>query len=135
MLKISHSSVFVDDQDKARRFYTEVLGFVVKHDLPVGEFNWLTVVSPAGPEGVELLLEPNDNPAAEAFQSAVYAQGIPATMFTVDDVRAEHERLTGIGVAFQGPPTEAGGVVIADFDDTRGNLIRIVQAASSSSTP
>jgi len=129
VLKISHSSVFVDDQDKARRFYTQVLGFDVKHDFPVGAFNWLTVVSPAGPEGVELLLEPNDNPAAKTFQAAVYAQGIPATIFTVDDVHGEYESLSARGVAFQGPPTEAGGVVIADFDDTCGNLIRIVQVA------
>lgn len=128
MLKISHSSVFVDDQDKARRFYTEVLGFVVKHDLPVGAFKWLTVVSPADPEGVELLLEPNDNPAALTFQTAIYGQGIPATMFSVDDAHAEHQRLTKLGVEFRMPPTEADGVTSAIFDDTCGNLISIVHA-------
>lgn len=105
MLKISHSSVFVADQDRARRFYTEILGFVVKHDLPIGAFNWLTVVSPVAPEGVELVLEPNDNPAAKAYQQAIHGQGIPATMFEVADVRAEHERLTALGVDFQAPPT------------------------------
>ncbi len=129
MLKISHSSIFVDDQDKARRFYTEVLGFAIKHDLPVGDFNWLTVVSPAGPEGVELLLEPNDNPAAKTYQTAIYGQGIPATMFSVDDVHAEHQRLTARGVSFRAEPTEAAGVTTAIFDDTCGNLITIAQAS------
>jgi catechol 2,3-dioxygenase-like lactoylglutathione lyase family enzyme len=129
VLKISHCSVFVADQGKARRFYTDVLGFAVKHDLPVGDFNWLTVVSAAGPEGVELLLEPNDNPAAKAYQEAIYGQGIPATMFTVDDIGGEYDRLTGLGVVVQAPPTEVGGVVSAVFDDTCGNLISVVQAS------
>lgn len=128
MLRITHSSVLVDDQAKARRFYTEILGFVVQHDLPVGDFNWLTVVSPAGREGVELVIEPNDNPAASTFQAAIRGQGIPATMFSVDDVQREYERLTGLGVVFQAPPTDAAGPPSAVFDDTCGNWIMIVQA-------
>ena len=127
MLKITLTSVLVDDQEKAHRFYTEVLGFVTKHDLPLGEFRWLTVVSPDGPEGIELLLEPNDNPAAKTFQEAIYAQGIPATQFSVDDIDREYERLTRLGVAFRAAPTESGGVSSAVFDDTCGNLIVLVQ--------
>jgi predicted enzyme related to lactoylglutathione lyase len=117
----------VDDQDKAMKFYTEVLGFVVKHDVPVGEFRWLTVVSPEGPEGVELLLEPNQNPAAKVFQKALYEQGIPLTSFAVEDIRSEYERLKKRGVAFHSEPAVMGNVTVAVFDDTCGNLIQIVQ--------
>lgn len=127
-LKITLASIFVDDQEKARRFYTEVLGFVTRHDLPVGDFKWLTVVSPAGPEGIELLLEPNDNPAAKTYQAALYAQGIPATQFAVDDLDREYERLTSLGVVFRAAPAEVGGVASAVFDDTCGNLIVLAQA-------
>ena len=128
MLRIMLTSVFVDDQEKAHRFYTEVLGFVTKHDLPVGEFKWLTVVSADGPAGIELLLEPNDNPAARTFQEAVYGQGIPATQFSVDDLDHEYQRLTTRGVVFKGAPTESDGVASAVFDDTCGNLVLLVQA-------
>src|SRR5215208_7325358 len=104
-MRIHLSSVLVDDQDKALRFYTEVLGFEKKQDLPVGEYKWLTVVSPEERDGVELLLEPNDNPAARTFQDAVYEQGIPLAAFAVDDVQGEYERLKKLGVAFKGEPT------------------------------
>ena len=130
MIKITVSSVLVDDQAKALRFYTDVLGFVKKHDTPVGEFRWLTVVSPAAPDGVELLLEPNENPAAKTFQAAIYEQGIPATTFAVDDIDAEYERLRKLGVVFRGAPTAMEGVSIAVFEDTCGNLISLHQVAS-----
>ena len=109
------------------RFYTEILGFLKKSDIPVGEFKWLTVVSPEGPGDIELLLEPNDNPAAETYQKASYEQGIPAASFEVADIQTVFERLTKLGVAFTTPPTDAGPVTIAVFDDTCGNLIQIVQ--------
>ncbi len=128
MVKIALASVLVDDQDKALRFYTEVLGFVKKQDLPVGAFRFLTVVSPEGPDDIELLLEPNDNPAAKTFQQAIYAQGIPATSFAVDDIQAEYERMSELGVAFRTEPTPAGPVTVAVFDDTCGNLIQLHQA-------
>jgi catechol 2,3-dioxygenase-like lactoylglutathione lyase family enzyme len=127
-MKIKLTSVLVDDQDKALRFYTEVLGFKKKQDFPVGEFKWLTVVSPEEPDGVELLLEPNDNPAARTFQEAVYGQGIPLAAFAVDDVRGEYERLKELGVVFKGEPTEGPGPSAAVFDDTCGNLIQVYQA-------
>lgn len=127
-MKISLTSVFVNDQDKALRFYTEVLGFVKKHDFPVGEFKWLTVVSPEGPDDVELLLEPNDNPAASTYQQAIYEQGIPGAAFAVDDVQEEYERLKKLGVAFTMEPTSAGEVIRAVLDDTCGNLILLYQA-------
>ena len=98
-MKITVTSVFVDDQDKALNFYTNVLGFIKKTDVPVGDFKWLTVVSPDAPDGVELLLEPNDNPAARTFQQAIHQQGIPATSFGVDDIHKEHARLKSLGVA------------------------------------
>jgi catechol 2,3-dioxygenase-like lactoylglutathione lyase family enzyme len=126
-MKIKLSSVFVDDQDKALNFYTEILGFVKKHDIPLGEFKWLTVVSPDGPDDIELLLEPNNNPAAKAFQEAIFTQGIPATAFVVDDVEQEFEKLTELGVVFHQKPTQAGPVIIAVFNDTCGNLIQIYQ--------
>jgi catechol 2,3-dioxygenase-like lactoylglutathione lyase family enzyme len=124
-LKINLTSVFVDDQDKALRFYTDILGFVKKSDVPVGEFKWLTVVSPEEPNGVELLLEPNDNPAAKTFQKAIFEQGIPATSFAVADVQKEYERLKKLGVAFTTEPTDTGPVTIAVLNDTCGNLIQI----------
>ena len=126
-MKITVTSVFVDDQDKALKFYTEILGFVKKTEMPAGDFRWLTVVSPDAPDGVELLLEPNDNPAAKTYQQAIYRQGIPATSFGVDDIHKEYERLKKLGVAFAMEPTAAGPVTLAVFDDTCGNLIQIAQ--------
>jgi catechol 2,3-dioxygenase-like lactoylglutathione lyase family enzyme len=124
-MKINLTSVFVDDQAKALAFYTDVLGFVKKTDMPTGEHRWLTVVSPEAPDGVELLLEPNDHPAAQAYQQAIVADGLPATSFAVDDVRAEFDRLSEKGVTFVQPPTEMGPVTTAVLDDTCGNLIQI----------
>jgi predicted enzyme related to lactoylglutathione lyase len=126
-VRISHSGVFVGDQDKALKFYTETLGFVKKHDIPVGEFRWLTVVSPDDPDGTELLLEPNDNPVAQTFQKGLFEQNIPATLFTVTDIHAEYEKLKSLGVDFIMEPMEAGGVTIAILDDTCGNLIQMLQ--------
>lgn len=124
-MRVIYNSVFVDDQEKALAFYTDVLGFVKKEDVPVGEFRWLTVVSPDDRDGTELLLEPNENPAAAQFQKAIFEQGIPATSFGVDDVQAEYERLTALGVEFNVEPTDYGTYSIASFDDTCGNLIQI----------
>jgi catechol 2,3-dioxygenase-like lactoylglutathione lyase family enzyme len=124
-MKINVTSIHVDDQARALAFYTDVLGFVKKTDLPAGEHRWLTVVSPEAPDGVELLLEPNDHPAARAYQEALAADGLPATSFAVDDVHAEYERLTAAGVTFVQPPTEMGPVTTAVLDDTCGNLIQI----------
>ena len=126
-MRINLTSVYVDDQDKALRFYTEVLGFVKKTDVPPGEYRWLTVVSPDAPDGVELLLEPDAHPAAKAFKEALAADGIPLTQFAVDDVAAEHERLRGLGVLFTQEPVDMGPVTTAVFDDTCGNLIQIAQ--------
>lgn len=126
-MKIRLTSVFVDDQDKALRFYTEVLGFVKKQDFPVGAFKWLTVASSEEPDGVELLLEPNDNPAASTFQQAVFQQGIPVATFNVDDIQAEYERMKALGVRFTMQPTSMGPATVAVFDDTCGNLIQIAQ--------
>ena len=126
-MRITLTSVFVSDQDEALRFYTETLGFVKKHDVPVGEFKWLTVVSPDDPDGTELLLEPNDNPVAQEFQSGLFDQGIPAASFGVMDIHAEYEKLRLLGVAFVMEPTEMANVTIAVFDDTCGNLIQIMQ--------
>ena len=106
-MKIQLTSIFVDDQDKALKFYVDVLGFVKKHDEPVGEFKWLTVVSPDGPDDIELLLEPNDNPAAKTYQKAIFEQGIPHTAFAVDDIHKEYERLKEQGVVFTMEPTES----------------------------
>lgn len=127
VIKIKLSSVIVDDLAKALEFYTKVLGFVKKTDLPVGEARWLTVVSPEGPADIELLLEPNGNPAAKTFQKAIFEQGIPATAFSTDDVQQEYERMKKLGVAFRTEPTKMGPVTIAVFDDTCGNLIQLVQ--------
>lgn len=127
-MKIKLSSVMVNDQDKALRFYTEVLGFVKKTDIPVGPARWITVVSPEGPDDIELVLEPNGNPASQVYQKALYEQGIPLTAFAVDDVQKEFERLKGLGVTFTMEPTEVGPqTIVAVFDDTCGNLIQIFQ--------
>ena len=126
-MKIIVTSLFVQDQDKALKFYTETLGFVKKHDVPAGEFRWITLVSPDNQEGTELVLEPNDNPAAKEYQEKLFEQGIPATMFGVSDVRKEYDRLLKQGVTFTMEPTEMGNVTIAVFDDTCGNLIQILQ--------
>ncbi|MDI3419217.1 VOC family protein [Streptomyces luteolus] len=125
-MKIHLTSVFVDDQTKAERFYTEILGFVKKHDVPVGgEDRWLTVVSPEEAEGTELLLEPAGHPAVKPYRDALVADGIPIAQFAVTDVQAEYERLTGLGVHFTQEPVEMGPVTTAVFDDTCGNLIQI----------
>lgn len=129
-MRIKLTSVMVDDQDKAVRFYTEVLGFQKKHDIPVGEYRWITVVSPEGPDDVELALEPNANPAGKAFQDAMFAQGIPVAAFEVADMAAEVARLSASGVAFTRPPTPAGPVTIAVLADTCGNLIQLYQPAA-----
>ena len=126
-MKIKLTSVLVDDQDKALTFYTEVLGFVKKADFPVGEFKWLTVVSPEEPDGTELLLEPNANPAAKTFQKAIFEQGIPLTAFAVEDIQKEYERMKKLGVVFRSEPTKTEEATIAVFDDTCGNLIQIYQ--------
>ena len=125
-MRINLSSVLVDDQERAHRFYTDVLGFVTKHDVPLGEHRWLTVVSPQDPDGVELLLEPDGHPAAGPFKAALVDDGIPYTSFAVDDVHAEFDRLRGHGVRFTQEPLEMGPVTTAVFDDTCGNLIQIV---------
>lgn len=128
-MKIDLASVFVDDTNKALKFYTEVLGFSKKIHIP--EMNWITVVSPDEPEGTQLLLEPNDNPAAEAYQKAIFAQGIPATSFGVIDIEREYEWLVKNGVEFTMRPSKTVGAVIAVFNDTCGNLIQIHQTRAS----
>jgi catechol 2,3-dioxygenase-like lactoylglutathione lyase family enzyme len=127
MIRIAVASLYVDDQDKALAFYTDVLGFERRHDIPLGEFRWLTVASPAGPEGVELLLEPNQNPIAATYQRSLYEAGIPATTFASDDIHAECARLAGLGVRFTREATRNGQVTSAVFDDTCGNLIGLHQ--------
>lgn len=127
-MRIHLTSVFVDDQDKALRFYTEVLGFVKKTEVPVGKDRWLTVVSPQDPGGAELLLEPDGHPAVQPYKTALVKDGIPAASFAVDDVPAEFARLRGLGVRFTQEPLEAGPVTVAVLDDTCGNLIQIVHA-------
>jgi len=126
-MRINVCSVFVDDQDKALAFYTDVLGFVKKTEIPLGEAKWLTVVSPDSPDGVELLLEPDGHPAVKPFKEALVNDGIPFTSFAVDDVHQEHERLRQLGVTFTQAPAEMGPVTTAVFDDTCGNLIQIAQ--------
>jgi catechol 2,3-dioxygenase-like lactoylglutathione lyase family enzyme len=127
-MKIHLTSVFVDDQEKALRFYTDVLGFVKKHDVPLGADRWLTVVSPEDPEGTELLLEPSGHPAVQPYKTALVQDGIPAASFSVDDVRAEFERLRELGVYFTQEPLEMGSLTTAILDDTCGNLIQIVHS-------
>lgn len=124
-MKIVVTSVLVDDQDKALDFYTSILGFVKKTDIPLGEARWLTVVSPDAPDGTELLLEPDNHPACKPFKQALVEDGIPFTSFAVSDVQAEYKRLQAAGVVFTQPPVEMGQLTTAVFDDTCGNLIQI----------
>lgn len=124
-MRINLTSVMVDDQDRALRFYTDTLGFQLKHDIPMGEARWITVVSPDNPDGTELVLEPDGHPAAKPFKDALVTDGIPFTAFEVDDVPAEFDRLSRLGVRFTQQPTEMGPVVTAVLDDTCGNLIQI----------
>jgi catechol 2,3-dioxygenase-like lactoylglutathione lyase family enzyme len=126
-MKIKLNSVLVQDQERALRFYTEVLGFKKKMDLPAGEFRWLTVVSPEEPDGTEVVLEPNANPAAATYQRALFEAGIPLTAFAVDNIELEHQRLKALGVGFRSDPTDAGGAIVAVFEDTCGNLVQIYQ--------
>ena len=126
-MKIVVTSVLVDDQEKALQFYTQKLGFIKKHDVPMGEFRWLTLVSPDSLDGVELLLEPDQHPAARPFKQALVADGIPCTLFRVDDVQAEFSRLQALGVTFTQPPVQFGPVTTAVLDDTCGNLIQLQQ--------
>ena len=126
-MKISLSSIPVRNQQHALRFYTDILGFSVKTDIPMGEFRWLTVVSPAAPEGAQLVLEPNAHPAAKAYQDALRSDSIPITAFEADDLASEFERLSGLGVKFSGEPTDVGTAIIAMFEDTCGNLIQIYE--------
>ncbi len=126
-MKIKITSVMVKDQAKALEFYTAVLGFVKKTDISMGEYRWLTVVSPEGSDEIELLLEPCVLPAAQTFQKALYDAGIPLTMFFVDHIDREYERLEKLGVSFRSKPTKAGPATVAVFEDTCGNLIQICQ--------
>jgi predicted enzyme related to lactoylglutathione lyase len=126
-MKIIVTSIFVEDQDKALEFYSETLGFVKKHDVPTGEYRWITLVSPEDQKGTELLLEPNQHPAAKEYQEKLFAEGIPVTMFGVADIHAEYKRLVEKGVKFIMEPTKMGELTIAVFDDTCGNLIQIMQ--------
>jgi predicted enzyme related to lactoylglutathione lyase len=126
-MRIKLTSVYVDDQEKALKFYTEVLRFVKKQEFPVGKFKWLTVVSPEDPDGVQLLLEPDENPAAKAFKAALFGQGTPLASFFVDDIRREAERMKQLGVTFTMEPTQVGPTAVAIFDDTCGNLIQLTQ--------
>ncbi len=124
-MRITLASVLVDDQEKALRFYTDVLGFVKKTEVPLGEHRWLTVVSPEDPDGVELVLEPDEHPAVRPFKAALMADGIPFTSFAVKDVHAEADRLRALGVTFTQEPTQMGPVTTAVLDDTCGNLIQL----------
>lgn len=126
-MQITLSSIFVEDQDRALQFYTEVLGFEKKHDIPMGEFRWLTVTSPEGAHGVELVLEPMAFPPARIYQKALYDAGIPITAFMSSDIHAEFQRLKARGVQFRGEPTNMGPVTVVLFDDTCGNLINLAQ--------
>jgi catechol 2,3-dioxygenase-like lactoylglutathione lyase family enzyme len=128
-MRISYASMLVDDQERALRFYTEVLGFVLKHDVPMGDARWITLVSPNDPAGTQLILEPDQYPAAQHFKNSLIADGIPYTAFVVDDVYAEYARLLNLGVRFTQEPTEMGAVTTAVFDDTCGNLIQIQNSA------
>ncbi|HEY3084154.1 MAG TPA: VOC family protein [Candidatus Dormibacteraeota bacterium] len=126
-MRIKTTSVLVDDQDKALKFYTDVLGFQKKTEIPLGEHRWLTVTSPEEPDGVELLLEPDDHPAAKPFKEALVADGIPFASFAVEDIWGEFARIRELGVRFTQEPADMGMVKTAVFDDTCGNLIQIVQ--------
>lgn len=125
MPRINITSVYVDDQERALAFYTDVLGFEKKTDVPAGEHRWLTVVSPDEPDGVELLLEPDEHPAAKEYKKALVADGIPFTSFAVEDCHRAHDELAAKGVRFVQPPTEMGPVTVAVLDDTCGNLIQL----------
>jgi catechol 2,3-dioxygenase-like lactoylglutathione lyase family enzyme len=128
MIRVAVSNVYVEDQDKALRFYTEVLGFEKRQEIPLGAHRWLTVGTPgAGEHAVELLLEPTDNPIAQEYQQGLFRQGIPAATFAVDDLAAEYARLTGLGVVFTTPPTTNGPLTTAVLDDTCGNLVTLAQ--------
>jgi glyoxylase I family protein len=131
-MRIKLTSVMVDDQAKALKFYTEVFGFVKKHDIPVGEYRWITVVSPEAPSEVELALEPNANPAGKTFQEALFKQGIPATAFEVSDVEQEYRRLRALNVVFTREPKREGPITIAICADTCGNLIQLYQPPAAS---
>lgn len=128
-LQIRLTQVFVNDQDRAKTFYTETLGFLPKHDVPAGGARWITVVSAADPDGAELLLEPNLHPASQAYTAALLADGIPAAQFAVDDVPAEYDRLSALGVRFTQEPTAMGPVTKAVLDDTCGNLVQLMHYA------
>jgi catechol 2,3-dioxygenase-like lactoylglutathione lyase family enzyme len=128
-MRIKLTSIMVDNQDKALKFYTEIFGFAKKHEIPVGEYRWLTVVSPEGPSDLELSLEPNANPAGRTFQEALFKQGIPAAAFEVDDLDKEFNRLRGMDVLFTQKPTRMGPITLAVCSDTCGNLIQLYQPA------
>ena len=132
-MRIWITSVFVDDQQKAARFYSETLGFRKKTEIDLGSALWLTVVSPEDPDGTELLLEPDQHPAVGPYKAALVADGIPAASFAVDDLAAEHARLEAKGVQFTQPPTDIGSAIVAVFDDTCGNLIQLVEEKRGSS--
>ena len=127
MIRVKLTSIIVNDQDRARRFYTEVLGFVIKHDIPMGGANWLTLVAPDAPDGVELLLEPTGHPAAAAMQQALYRDAVPLTQHYSEALRQEHGRLKALGVAFRDEPKPMGPTLVVDFYDTCRNLIRLVE--------
>jgi catechol 2,3-dioxygenase-like lactoylglutathione lyase family enzyme len=129
-MQITLSSILVEDQNRALRFYTEILGFEKKHDIPLGQYRWLTVTSPHGASGVELLLEPMEFPPARVYQKALYDAGIPATAFMSSDINAEVQRLKARGVKFRGEPAKTGPVTAVRFEDTCGNLINLVQPAA-----
>lgn len=126
-MRIALTSVFVDDQRAALTFYTDVLGFTKRRDIPLGRDFWLTVVSPESPNGPELLLEPSDHPAVKPYRDALVEDGIPLAQFAVGDIEAEHARLVSKGVVFTQPPTDIGTAVVAVFDDTCGNLIQLIE--------
>ena len=128
-MKIKLTSVYVNDQEKALRFYTDVLGFTKKNDFTNGPYRWLTVAAPEDPDGTELQLALDDNPAGKAYQQALFQQGQPAAMFFTDDIKAEYERIKARGAEFKMPPTEVTGSTIAQVDDTCGNLLQITQLA------
>lgn len=126
-MRIALTSIFVDDQNAARAFYTDVLGFQIRHDIPLGEDFWLTVVSPQDPEGPELLLEPSGHPAVKPYRDALMADGIPLAQFAVEDLEAEYRRLTELGVVFTQQPTDIGNALTAVLDDTCGNLVQLLE--------
>lgn len=127
MIRIATTSIFVNDQQKALEFYTHILGFSIKDDIPIGEFRWITIVSEGNEQGIELLLEPNNHPAAKMYQESIFRDRIPATMFDVDNLDKEYKRLCDAGVAFTMKPTSMEGFSMAVFDDTCGNLIQLIQ--------